>query len=281
MIGITYRNKHSRRDIGVVTRTVNRPVVPPVRSIDETIPYRDGTLDYSELDGRLFYDDKILEIEIAVVKKDLQSLHKKISKVISWICGGYGDLIFDDMPYVVWIAKPIKIDGIAPELQRVGKTTVQFRCHPFNRLYFDSTGVALDSDIQLDDDIKLGYGDDSDIHVASGDSVINIDYIGTAPVSPQIIINGEIKAVKLSLSGRSLLVDLPNAISSYDGIILDCEGWRCLGCNGDDLTRYTSGDFLELRPGSNTINITVLGACDIQLVYYPNYMYGDEGFNDE
>lgn len=281
MIGFTYRGKHSFRDMGVRSKTVSRPIIPPVRTVDDTVPYIDGTIDFSEQNGRLYYDDKVLELELQAVDTDIEHMHKLVSKLAAWLSGGYDELIMDDMPYVRWVAKPIDIQAITPELfGRKGTTTVQFRCRPFNTLIYDSTGIPLDSDVPLDADIMLDYGADSEIHIATGQNTIDYNYIGTAPVSPQIVINGDIKTLSIALHGRELNVNLPQNISSYEGIILDCEGWRCLGCNGDDLTRYTSGDFVELRPGENETSITATGECDIDIVYNANYLYGDVGFND-
>ena len=61
MYGIRYRGVHSR-DLGLITKTKTRPAAPPVRTTEETILYRDGNLDYSEQGGRLFYDDKIMQL---------------------------------------------------------------------------------------------------------------------------------------------------------------------------------------------------------------------------
>mgnify|MGYP001526253652 FL=1 len=51
--GITFRGKHSN-DVGVIVKTVGRPIIAPVRQIDEEVPYRDGNVDCSETGGRLY-----------------------------------------------------------------------------------------------------------------------------------------------------------------------------------------------------------------------------------
>ena len=149
MTGFTYRGLHSIRDIGIVFKTESRPILPPPRILNETVPYRDGSIDYSMQNGRIYYDDKIMELQISIVGRNLKTLHEKISKVVSWLAGGYGELIFDDMPLTVWHAMPVNLNAIAPELAKVGKTVVQFRCKPFNTTIIDSLGVFLGDSVPL------------------------------------------------------------------------------------------------------------------------------------
>ena len=104
--GITFRGKHSN-DVGVIVKTVGRPIIAPVRQIDEEVPYRDGNVDCSETGGRLYYDDKVLELDFYLISHDTVELQKNVTKVANWLAGGYGILIFDDMLSTVWIAKPV------------------------------------------------------------------------------------------------------------------------------------------------------------------------------
>lgn len=275
MMGITYRGKHSRRDLGVIVRTVTRPVLPPSRISEETIPYRDGSLDYSEQGGRLFYDDKIVEIEVSMVDKSLPLLHRRIAKVAAWIAGGFGELIFDDMPYIVWQAKPIDVDGIAPQLLRVGKTVVQFRCRPFNHLVFNSQGVKLDSRVRLDADIPLDYGAENEITVVNGTQTLSYEYAGDAPVRPDIVISGPMREITVGINGNQLIIRVGIPFDTYGGVLIDCENWRCIGMNGGPVD-MVSGDFMELVPGENSITTTCSYAGTMRLVFFTNYLYGSD-----
>lgn len=128
--GITFRGKHSN-DIGVIVKTVGRPFSPPVKQIDEEVQYRDGNIDLSETGGRLYFEDKVLELEFQMICPDNIALQRSASKLVNWLSGGYGELIFDDMPTVKWIAKPVDLDDMKIELYKNSKATVQFRCRPF------------------------------------------------------------------------------------------------------------------------------------------------------
>ena len=165
--GITFRGKHSN-DVGVIVKTVGRPIIAPVRQIDEEVPYRDGNVDCSETGGRLYYDDKVLELDFYLISHDTVELQKNVTKVANWLAGGYGILIFDDMLSTVWIAKPVDLDDLTIELYKNGHTKIQFRCRPFNDWLHDSKGVPLDSNHSLDSDIPLGLGDENEIIYGAG-----------------------------------------------------------------------------------------------------------------
>lgn len=84
--GITYRGKHSD-EFGTIVKTVGRPIIAPVKQVDEEVAYRDGNVDYSEAGGRLYYEDKVLELEFTVRAMNTTELHKKVSRMINWLSG--------------------------------------------------------------------------------------------------------------------------------------------------------------------------------------------------
>ena len=260
------------RDMYVWIKTINRPIMPPVRTAEESIPYKDGTIDYSEQNGRLYYEDKVLELEISLVDKDLRQLHRHISRVIAWLAGGYGDLIFDDMPLVVWRVRPMELDGVVPELQRVGKTVVQFRCKPFNKSIFSSKGIPLDSCLPLDSEIPLDYGSESELPLVSGGQTIEHPVRGNAPVAPVFVITGAMSSISIACNGCALTY---NGVS-FNEMILDCEEWSAK-VDGVDVSALVSGDYPELLPNQiNTITVTTDGSGTLSIVYFPQFFYGDD-----
>lgn len=277
MYGIWYRGKHSN-EFGVICKTKKRPAIAPVRTIEETVPYRDGSLDFSTQGGRLFYDDKLVEIEMTIPDGELRETQKKISKVVQWIAGDFGDLIFDDMPYTVWKAKPMELGDVATELYRVGRVTVQFRCKPFNNLIFHSTGVLLDTPVSLDSDVPIGYGEDSTISFSAGDNEnVSYAYKGDVPVRPQLVVNSDASKIRIKINEKVIEVQTPQTFKSYGGIIVDCENWKCLGGNGDNLTAYTSGCYPEFLPGENMITIDQADDDGVlYLNFYSQFYYGGD-----
>ncbi len=268
--GITYRNKHSS-EFCTIVKTVGRPIIAPVRQKDEEVPNRDGNVDCSESGGRLFYDDKVLELEFLLVTPSDTELHRQATRFINWISGGYGELIFDDMPYTVWIAKPVDIDKLAIELYKNSKIKIQFRCRPFNKFLFDSDGIPLDSDVILDSDVPIGFGDENEIEFSAGSSSYTFEYLGSAPVRPVLHISLEptVQQFIMTMGGVTLTITPASGAVVNKVYIIDCE-------NGD-MPEDVIGDFCELKPGENEINIqSIGGAGNVFFEYRHNFIYGED-----
>lgn len=263
--GITYRGKHSN-EFNTIVKSVGRPITPPVRQVDEEVPYRDGNVDCSETGGRLFYDDKVLQLEFTLIARNTTKLQNAVSKFINWLSGGYGELIFDDMPNVIWIAKPVDLDDMTILLYKDGKTTIQFRCHPFNTFVYDSKGIPIDSDIVLDSDIPLDFGAENEIAFLAGTSSYTLDYKGSAPVRPvvQIELSQGVQALTLTVNSAEIYITVGNTRS----FTIDCENAV--------MPSEATGSFFELVPGENTIKIqSIGGAGNIIFEYKHNFIYGD------
>ncbi len=285
MYGIRYRGVHSR-DLGLITKTKTRPAAPPVRTTEETILYRDGNLDYSEQGGRLFYDDKIVEIEFVAAEKELIDTNLLISRAVRWLCGSWDDLIFDDMPLVKWRARPISLSEISTELYRLGRFTVQFRCRPFNTLIYSSLGITLDSLIPLDSKIPLDLGGTSSFDMDKiGRYTFKHINIGDVSARPKINIIGETDSgthtITVKINGTGFTLKFPSGFPLSNGktAVVDCE--ECaVTCGGDDITSYlVSSDtdfseFPELQPGENAITVDTQITGQLQFDYATPYFYG-------
>lgn len=272
-MAIEYRKKHSYRDIGVTVKTVTRPIMPPVKTdFEEGILYYDGSINFSDAGGRLFYEDKILELEFIVEANDKKELSRKLSKFINWMSGGYGDLIFDDMPMIVWHAMPVHISEAILELERLGKTTVQFRCTPFNSYVFQCDYDILlgDSYITLGADIPIGGFVPPTFNIATGTNDITVHYTGSAPVKPTIAFNGTFKNITITDGVKTLTVT-----GTVTDLNIDCKRCICTDETGD-VTKHSSGEFIELSQDYTTITITCTGAGSVKVIYTAQYYFGEE-----
>ena len=262
--GITYRGKHSD-EFGAIVKTVGRPIIAPVKQVDEEVAYRDGNVDYSEAGGRLYYEDNVLELEFTIRAMNTTELHKKVSRMINWLSGGYDELIFDDMPAVAWIAKPVDLESLSILLYKNGRSTIQFRCRPFNRFIYDSQGIPLGAKIQLGAAIPLGMGKENNISFAFGTTTATLNYFGSAPIRPKV-------AVTRNTSGGSFSIEVngveagfsANAPSSFE---IDCENAV--------MPSGMSGDFFELVQGENAIEINSSCNGEVKFEYKHNFYYGD------
>lgn len=281
-MGFFYREMHTHRDLGLRTKIVSRPVMPPLRSVTETLPGRDGMLDFSVIGGRQRVDDKVLEIEIGIIGRDNSELNEKLSRIGRWLGwkkphnqyrDGYEPLIFDDMPYIKWMVRPVNLNSSFNELFRVYKTTLQFRCKPFNFFLYDSSGIPLDSAFPLDSKIPVGYGEGLeniavDSAFAQGKTVSVMNY-GAAPVLPVIDLIGSFSAVRLeSYSGYCQW----NGQTSR----LRIDGVNGTVTSGDqNMMQYFTGDFIELEPGMNQLETRITGMGQMKIWYETQFFYGE------
>ena len=275
MYGFTYRGKHSS-EFGLLMNTKDRPVMPPMRKEKATAMYRDGDVDYSNSGGRIYYDDRIVKLTLTVIKPELRQTHDTVSKIVSWLSGWYDELIFDDMPYTVWLARPEDLGSIEASLHRIGKFTVQFRCKPFNR---DIVGFGFEvgSIIPVGTEIPINYRSNTAISFSIGTEVeYNFNNVGDAPTHPiiSIVADSHISNIQIRLNGCILTYD-----KSFSEISFDCSSWRAMS-GGIEVTSAVSGDYPELIPGENKIAITADNSGKITIDGYPQYLYGAGGLTN-
>lgn len=266
-MGFMYKGKHSGRDIGVFTTVRERPfMAPPKTNFNEDVPYMDGSLDYSQTGGRVFYQDKILEVDFDLKQSDARERNRTIERFTAWLAGGEGELILDDMPFVKWLAYPVNAGDIQISLNRLGKCTIEFRCKPFNDfIYSTGEGIPLDSDFELDSDIPIGWGDEYEIE--NGVNHITVPNDGSAYVRPVIVVTGNFSGIAITMGEKSLSYN-----KSFSEIEIDCEAFGVFE-DDEDVTDNSEGEFFELAPGDNEITITADGRGTVLFDFSPNYFY--------
>ncbi len=269
-MGLTFRNKHSYKDMGMDVKVLDMPISPPAKTeFEEGIPYMDGSLNFSETGGRIFYKDKVLEVEFYLINSNTEDRNKKIEKFIAWINGGKGELILDDMPNVIWTAIPVTVEDMTVMLKRAGKTIVEFRCEPFNKFIFDTSGFILDSNIPLSSDIPLDWPLEHNRTVTNGINKFTLLNDGTVPVRPVIHFNGTFTKVTLTVNGKTFVYN-----HNTDSFTINCELFVCTE-NETDTTEYSQGDFFELNPGENEISIECNGEGSVFFEYKPLFYFNE------
>ena len=277
-MGLTYRGKHSYRDIGVHTAVRSRPVSPPPKtSYNENIPYMDGSLDFSETGGRVYYKDKTLEVDFTIIARNRKERNRTAERFAAWISGGKSELILDDMPLVKWIAAPVTIDDIALSLKRLGTVTVEFRCQPFNQFIFNTAeGIILDSNIPIGSDIPLAWAVDCEKEIPAGESEWMFDNTGSAYVRPTIELVGNLTYasvwVNTQVHGKVETYKITYT-GAVENLVIDCERFMCRNGEGEDVTANSSGEFFEIPPGLEIINVDVSHACTLRIGFHPLFFY--------
>lgn len=278
--GFTYKNIHSSRFGSVATKS--RPALPEVRTLYVTLPGADGEKDYKTLNeyGRAMYKKRIFTVVMKISAENITALQQKISAATLWLMGD-GELIFDDMPTVKWLASVVSEIGYAPEKQgRSALLTVNFSVEPFS-VGLHTSELTLDSVIYLSRDIELDF-DKSFTWECSTGMTVTVNNIGTAPVRPVITISPKDSSAEqvygtwaVSVNGKKLEMT-DSAAAQVITYVLDMHNYTLTrGGSGTNYLGTLQGEFFELAPGANEVSFEFSAELDrvITLYYEPRYFY--------
>ncbi len=127
--GITINGKHSYRDFGLF---ISKKVVemPGVKRIRETVPYMNGSHDFSKINGELTYEDRIVSYTFDITGDDAEEMNKKKHDVSAWLCAVHEENIQDDdYPHLHFFGSYHESDWEEDDGQ--GELTIKFICHPY------------------------------------------------------------------------------------------------------------------------------------------------------
>lgn len=276
--GFTFKGKHTK-DMGVSVATKSRPILPSIRRLTFEPSSGDGVIDLSSHNelGRPLYNERIFSVTMLVIAPNIVSLQNKLASVVSWLAGS-GELVFDDIPGVVWdVSRTEQID-YAPELQgRKALLSVAFHASAFSRAPFTAAeGPAIGMDIPIGAKIPIGISQTVSITAESRSGTMVIHNVGTASVRPVITVNitGEGSAASMSVSKGSKKVSVYCALDSSE-IIMDLEHGKFM--NNGKQTALTEFSLFELEPGKNEISYALVPkGSTITVSYTPKFLYSWE-----
>nr|DAZ12939.1 MAG TPA: distal tail protein [Caudoviricetes sp.] len=274
--GFSFNGKHSSV-FGIDFKTKNRPMDAEMKTYTEDTTLSDGELDFSESNPyhRAFYKDRIIDITLYITSVDLRELQKKLSRVATWLRGS-GELIFDDMPYIIWDAKITGQISYAPKIQgRVAEIDVSFRVRPMARCIFDTEGPSLDDEISLDENLPIGMDEYFTSSFTGAKHTMNVLNVGTWHVRPVITLEcaSGINDTTLSINGNTLGF-IGNGSTTIE---IDCQKQLVTGEN-NNLIGSVTGTFFELKPGDNELTIIRNGTNEftVEVSYTPYFVYDTE-----
>lgn len=273
--GLTFRGIHSA-SLGVSVKTRSRPVLPEARRLTFEPAAADGVRDLSAFNsrGRVLYSERRFTADMHVSADDVDGLQRKLARIASWLCGS-GELVFDDLPDVVWKASMLGMLDYAPE--RAGKQAIlsaEFNAEPFSYAPFTARqGIPIGSSRPIGSDIPIGLPGILTYTLGASGTVEALN-IGTAPTRPVITINDPFGTYTAEINGVSIEAEIG---ASADALVIDCENYRVYAVNGSGYLRF-SGTFPELFPGMNEIRISGIGIAGktVTVDYRPRFLYGWE-----
>ena len=254
--GFTFNGKHTS-ELGLIARTISRPFMPPAKIYSESVPDRDGSYDFSTVnqDGRVHYDDRVFEVEITAISTNLFTLQRKLSEIARWlmVTSVWADLIFDDMPTTKWRVRLENTGQVAYELEKVGIATLYFRAEPFTEALYGSA-VLLSTHVPLDAPIQIG-SPPLEVYtmVASGHELfIAVFNHSDWFCRPTITVSAGVKESFTIGQGDNLVgVFRDGATEPLGEITFDFANQKV----NADLMQYFYGDFWEIRPGLNLLEL--------------------------
>ncbi|MDO5398215.1 MAG: phage tail family protein [bacterium] len=288
--GFTFKGRHSS-EFGMTMATKSRPILPEQRSSMIDLPGHDGSLDYAYMNdyGRAMYMNRTFTIVLHAAAQDIYELQQKIARVGAWLSGS-GELLFDDLPEVIWEAAVKGSIDYAPELHgQKALLTVNFEVQPFSHATFGTDeGPQIGMDIPIGSDIPIGM-DEVMIFTGSGNADLEVYNYGTAPVRPVIEVSDSSGKLSngwsISCGEKTIVISAhSNAASLYR---LDLEHYelkaRLLSGTWMNVLGALSGQFFELAPGINTLRFSFNDNVNysIKISYVPEFIYGADFGGDE
>ena len=143
--GITINGKHSYRDFGLF---VSKKVVemPSVKRIRETVPYMNGSHDFSKLNGELTYEDRIISYTFDITGNNAEEMNKKKHDVSAWLCAVHEeDIQDDDYPNLHFVGSYHESDWEEDDGQ--GELTIKFICKPY--MYANTETVEISGTLTI------------------------------------------------------------------------------------------------------------------------------------
>ncbi len=264
--GFTFKDIHSSK-YGLTVRTKSRPIVPPRKSFTVSLPYRDGEYDFSEANEqqREHYANRNFQLLLTLTADNLDELQDKTGRLSKWLHGS-GDMIFDDIPLIIWRGKIIDEIIYMPEHGgRSATMEITFSAEPFGKNVFGTEGPLLDDDVPLDSDIPLSM-DEFYTCVIEKNGTTNFINFGDRPASPVFLLEGTDGTVTLTVWNKSL------SFTASGDVTVDFKKQLVTDKNG---AVRVSGDFFEFPEGSSELEITHSSdnSLTVTAMFEPEFMY--------
>jgi predicted phage tail component-like protein len=259
MIGSFEFNNINSTDYNLVCKSVNRPILPPLRPRMTEVYGKSGLIDYGGGD----YATKQITMHIGYIGTDYNELRTRARNIAAWInTNQWAKLIINDETDKFYLARVI--EGIDFEtLNRVGETDITFECQPFAYMTAD-TGIDYtwdEADFSWETELmwltSAPYtftATGTEPFVFNNPGTKEINYKSPQGSKSQIIITGTWTSFEITLNGKSLeYTEAGTGTVTIDNIEMEVD----LG--GTNKLSVLDGDldsFLTVLPGENTLTIT-------------------------
>ena len=190
MYGITFNGRHSFNDMGYKILS-NREIKSPSKiKVKKSVPYMNGSYDFSNLYGGNCFTDRVLEYTFLLKATSNKNLEAVRMDCENWLMGTNEQtkLIDDNMNLYYYLAEceNVKFE----DMGLVGKLTATFNAYPF-RLY----GWVEGNDLWDRFNFELDVSQEVKFNIEGSKDIVLYNQ-GATHVKPTIIASSDMEIVK-------------------------------------------------------------------------------------
>lgn len=191
MTSFEFNNKKIYEYLGFEIASIE--IEDPIPNIvTESVPYMNGSYDFSNLYGPVTYEDRIIRVRIrpydqTITRREL--LYDRYSKLSMWLLSANRSKLKLDYINGYFVGRCSKISSI--ELFKLlGYIDIEFKCYPFR--YMDN----LEGDILWDNfNFELDVLQETKFDI-NGVKNVKIHNVGATNVVPQVICSNQMEVTK-------------------------------------------------------------------------------------
>lgn len=196
MLGIFKSNKHSFRDFGLTIKS-KEIGVPKKKKIKETIPFMNGSYDFSNLYGGPNYEERTLSYTFNLQARNKVELNSKKIYIINWLMDNSSkEPLFDDtIPGYYFLAECEDIS--TKENGNYIELSVKFTTYPF-KISDSYEGNNFWDTFNFENDVLQDRS-----FIVNGTSTINLYNSSAIEIDPIIVTSNNFELIK---DGKSYIV---------------------------------------------------------------------------
>lgn len=93
--GLTINNVHTYKDLGLMISKRNISI-PQVNKIKESVPYQNGEYDFSNLNGEMTYQNRMISYTFDILESSTEKMEETKRKILNWAMSVVEKEIYDD-----------------------------------------------------------------------------------------------------------------------------------------------------------------------------------------
>lgn len=171
-----------------------KPQPPAPKIIKSSIPYMNGSYDFSSLYLEQSYEERKLKCKIEFVAESRISLYTKYNKILNWLITDNKEILeYTGEPGLYYMAK-IENEPSWEVISLLGRLEFEFIAYPFKISKYNEGTIPWD-----DFNFELDYIQETKFDV-SGSRSVNIINSSSKKITPTVICSGPINVVKNNIT---------------------------------------------------------------------------------